>query len=142
MAALDYLRGTGLAVELEGERLRVTPADRITADLRQFVRDHRAELLAELSAANHAQPASESPEAPAAPAPAPTPAPAAESAPEVASEPQHFIRTAATAKPEWLASRDQYHRHIFACPGCYAPTGRYCQTGADLRAIYDATPWS
>ncbi|MBV2132707.1 hypothetical protein KRX52_07800 [Pseudomonas sp. MAP12] len=83
MAALDYLRGAGLAVELEGERLRVTPADRITADLRQFVRDHRAELLAELSAANDAQPASEPPQAPA----APTPAPAAESAPEAASEP-------------------------------------------------------
>lgn len=59
MAALDYLRRAGLAVELEGNRLRVTPADLITADLRQFVRDHRAELLAELSAANDAQPASE-----------------------------------------------------------------------------------
>ncbi|WP_374378999.1 TubC N-terminal docking domain-related protein [Pseudomonas fluvialis] len=55
MAALDYLRRAGLAVELEGNRLRVTPADLITADLRQFVRDHRAELLAELSAANDAQ---------------------------------------------------------------------------------------
>ena len=52
MAALDYLRRAGLAVELEGNRLRVTPADLITADLRQFVRDHRAELLAELNAAN------------------------------------------------------------------------------------------
>lgn len=142
MAALDYLRGAGLAVELEGERLRVTPADLITADLRQFVRDHRAELLAELSAANDAEPASEPPQAPAVTAPTPTPAPAAESAPEVTSEPQHFIRTAATATPEWREVRDQYHNHVFACPGCYPPTGRHCQTGADLRAIYNATPWS
>lgn len=88
MAALDYLRRAGLAVELEGDRLRVTPADRITADLRQFVRDHRAELLAELSAANDAQPAPEPLQAPAGPAPIPTPAPAAESAPEAASEPR------------------------------------------------------
>lgn len=88
MAALDYLRRAGLAVELEGERLRVTPADRITADLRQFVRDHRAELLAELSAANDAQTAPEPLQATKAPQPIPTPAPAAESAPEVASEPR------------------------------------------------------
>lgn len=88
MAALDYLRRAGLAVELEGERLRVTPADRITADLRQFVRDHRAELLAELSAANDDQTAAEPPQATKAQPPLPTPAPAAESAPEATSEPR------------------------------------------------------
>lgn len=82
MAALDYLRGAGLAVELEGERLRVSPADRITADLRQFVREHRAELLAELIAANDAQPACEPPHAPAAPAPIPTQAPTHHAPPE------------------------------------------------------------
>jgi hypothetical protein len=139
VAALDYLRVAGLAVELEGERLRVTPADRITADLRQFVRDHRAELVADLRAANDAQTAAEPPQAP---APATTPAPAAESAPEAASEPQHFIRTAATATPEWRAARDQYLSHVMTCRACHAPTGRYCQTGAELRAIYNATPWS
>lgn len=82
MAALDYLRVAGLAVELEGERLRVTPADRITADLRQFVRDHRAELVADLRAANDAQAAAEPPQAPATPARTLTPAPAAEAASE------------------------------------------------------------
>lgn len=87
MAALDYLFRAGLAVELEGDRLRVTPADRITADLRQFVRDHRAELLAELIAANDALAAPEPSQTPAAPAPVSTPAPAAESTPEAASEP-------------------------------------------------------
>lgn len=82
MAALDYLRRAGLAIELEGERLRVTPADRITADLSQFVRDHRAELVASLAAANDPQAAAEPHHAPAAPAPLPTPAPAAEAASE------------------------------------------------------------
>lgn len=65
MAALDYLRRAGLTVESVADRLRVSPAERITDAVRQFVRDHRAELLAELSAANDSthppapQPASE-----------------------------------------------------------------------------------
>lgn len=101
----------------------------------------RVELLVP-AAANDAQAAAEPHHAPAAPAPLPTPAPAAESAPEGASEPQHFIRTAATATPEWREARDQYISHAMTCRACYAPTGRYCQTGAELRAIYDATPWS
>ncbi|WP_137820940.1 hypothetical protein [Pseudomonas sp. D(2018)] len=52
MAALDYLRRAGLAAEANGDRLRLRPADCITDTVRQFVRDHRAELLAELSATN------------------------------------------------------------------------------------------
>lgn len=92
MAALDYLRRAGLAVDLDGDRLRVAPADRITADVRQFVRTHRAELLADLlaerAAANDPQAAVEAPPAPAAPTPKPTPAPAAEHAPAAPSEPQ------------------------------------------------------
>lgn len=56
-------------------------------------------------------------------------------------EPQHLIHTAATASPEWIAARDQYHCHLFACPTCYAPTDRYCETGAELRGQYNATPW-
>ena len=87
LAAMDYLRRAGLAVEASGDRLRLRPADRITDAVRQFVRDHRAELLADLSAANDAQPASEPLQAPAAPAPAPTQAPTAESASEADSEP-------------------------------------------------------
>jgi len=68
MAALDYLRRTGLAIELDGDRLRVAPADRITADVRQFVRAHRAELLgdllAERAAANDPQTAPAAPSEP------------------------------------------------------------------------------
>lgn len=63
-----------------------------------------------------------------------------QTAAEATSEPQHFIRTAATATPEWRAARDQYISHAMTCRGCHAPTGRYCPTGAELRATYDSTP--
>ena len=46
----------------------------------------------------------------------------------------------ATASPEWRAVRDQYYCHLFSCRACYAPTGRYCATGAELRQRYDQTP--
>lgn len=52
MAALDYLRRVGLTVESVADRLRVSPVERITDPLRQFICEHRAELLAELNAAN------------------------------------------------------------------------------------------
>lgn len=47
---------------------------------------------------------------------------------------------AATATPEWRQTRDQYLNHIMVCRSCYAPTGRHCSAGADLRAAYDSTP--
>jgi hypothetical protein len=47
---------------------------------------------------------------------------------------------AATATPEWRQARDQYLNHIMVCRSCYAPTGRHCSAGADLRAAYDSTP--
>ncbi|WP_250546885.1 hypothetical protein [Stutzerimonas nitrititolerans] len=79
--------------------------------------------------------APEAPLTPATPAYIQPPTPAA----EAANEPQHFIRTAATASPAWLVVRDQFHSHVFGdCPGCHAPTGRYCPSGAELRASYDA----
>lgn len=48
--------------------------------------------------------------------------------------------TAATATPEWRLARDLYLNHLMACPGCYAPTGRHCPHGAELRTTYDQTP--
>jgi len=48
--------------------------------------------------------------------------------------------SAATATPEWRQARDQHLNHIMVCRSCYAPTGRHCSTGADLRAAYDSTP--
>jgi len=46
---------------------------------------------------------------------------------------------AANATPEWRNVRDHYLSHVMACPACYAPTGRHCIAGADLRAAYDST---
>ena len=56
-------------------------------------------------------------------------------------EPQHLIHTAATATLEWIAVRDQYVSHLMACCACYAPSGRYCAAGVELRQQYEQTPW-
>lgn len=50
MAAIEYLQRAGLTVEVIGGNLRLSPADRITDAVRVFVRDHKAELLAEATA--------------------------------------------------------------------------------------------
>lgn len=118
MAALDYLRQAGLVVELEGKRLRVSPASRITDENRQYLNDYRAELLAELEAANDLQ---------------------------IALVPQqgklqHVIRTAYTASLEWRQVRNLYIGHLMICRACHAPTGRYCVAGAALRQRYNNTP--
>lgn len=47
---------------------------------------------------------------------------------------------AANASAEWRQARNQYISHVMSCQGCYAPTGRHCPAGADLRVSYDATP--
>ena len=179
MAAIDYLYQSGLSVAVAGGKLRVTPAHLITDTLRQYVRDHRDELLTE--AAN--DPPAEtlawlarvarllecSPDYLLErgfidrcdlaelyrhhPAPGMAPirsnpagaAPAPEDAATLADrtdQPQHFVQTAATATPEWLAARNAFYNHLMACRACYAPTGNYCPAGAELRAIYDRTPWS
>ncbi len=54
---------------------------------------------------------------------------------------QGIHSSAATASSDWLLARDKYYGHLFTCRLCYAPVGRYCATGADLRAQYSATPW-
>lgn len=54
--------------------------------------------------------------------------------------PASTYTNAATATPEWRQARDQYLGHIMVCRSCYAPTGRHCTAGADLRASYDRTP--
>ncbi|MGE8362369.1 hypothetical protein [Pseudomonas sp.] len=47
---------------------------------------------------------------------------------------------AANATPEWRQARDRYINHVMTCRGCYAPGGRHCLTGAELRTAYDSTP--
>lgn len=51
MAAIDYLKQHGLAVEAAApDRLRVSPPDRITDPIRAWIKAHKQELLAELAA--------------------------------------------------------------------------------------------
>ena len=52
MTALDYLHAAGLVVELNGEKLRLSPTERIKDADRLYVRNHRAALIAELHVAN------------------------------------------------------------------------------------------
>ncbi len=62
---------------------------------------------------------------------------------EGSSDSQHARHTAATAPPAWLAARDAFHAHALGgCPRCFPALGRYCVTGAELRASYDHTVWS
>ncbi|MNZ12503.1 hypothetical protein D3C78_293810 [compost metagenome] len=58
MAAMDYLRRAGLTVEAVADKLRVSPRERITQEARQYITDHKAALLAELTAAVPPQPRS------------------------------------------------------------------------------------
>lgn len=58
MAALDYLHRAGLTVEAVADKLRVSPRERITPEARQYITDHKAALLAELTAAIQPQPRS------------------------------------------------------------------------------------
>lgn len=52
MAALDYLHRAGLTVEAVDGKLRASPVERITPELRGFIIEHKVELLIELAAAN------------------------------------------------------------------------------------------
>jgi hypothetical protein len=54
--------------------------------------------------------------------------------------PASTYTNAANATPEWRQARDQYINHIMACQSCYAPGGRNCLTGAQLRITYENTP--
>ncbi|MFJ7883551.1 hypothetical protein ACIQYF_08575 [Pseudomonas sp. NPDC096917] len=56
------------------------------------------------------------------------------------SAPNGNYTNAARATPEWRHVRDQYTNHVMACLACYAPIGRHCIAGANLRTTYDTTP--
>lgn len=47
---------------------------------------------------------------------------------------------AANATPGWRQARDRYISHVMTCRGCYAPAGRHCLIGTELRITYDNTP--
>jgi len=48
-AAVDYLRQRGLTAKARGKRIAISPASKLTPDIRQYVKSHRLELLAELT---------------------------------------------------------------------------------------------
>ncbi|MCM2329827.1 hypothetical protein SAMN05216229_101264 [Geopseudomonas sagittaria] len=50
MAAIDYLREHGLSARVRGERIIISPRSSVTEPIRQFIKLHRLELLAELAA--------------------------------------------------------------------------------------------
>lgn len=50
MAAIDFLRLHGLTAKANVKRVIVSPASKLTPDIRQYVKAHRLELLAELAA--------------------------------------------------------------------------------------------
>lgn len=50
MAAIDYLTARGFSARVSGKRLVVSPASRLTDDIRKYIKAHRLELIAELAA--------------------------------------------------------------------------------------------
>ncbi|MDT4834187.1 hypothetical protein FQZ97_678210 [compost metagenome] len=50
MAAIDYLTEHGFSARVSGKRLVVSPASKLTDDVRRYIKSHRLELLAELAA--------------------------------------------------------------------------------------------
>jgi len=50
MAAIDYLTEHGFSAKVSGKRLVVSPASRLTEDVRKYITAHRLELIAELAA--------------------------------------------------------------------------------------------
>lgn len=50
MTAVDYLTERGLIARKKGNRVHISPKANITEEIRQYVRAHRLELLAELAA--------------------------------------------------------------------------------------------
>lgn len=49
MGALSFLTKHGFAARLVGSRIRVSPASRLTDDIRQYIKLNRLSLIAELA---------------------------------------------------------------------------------------------
>jgi hypothetical protein len=53
---VSKIQAAGFHLALRGDALEVSPASRLTAPQRQFIREHKAEILAALKAANDSAP--------------------------------------------------------------------------------------
>lgn len=50
MSALNKMRSAGFTVELNGENLKIAPSSKLTDKQRDFIKAHKADLIAELAA--------------------------------------------------------------------------------------------
>jgi hypothetical protein len=50
MGAIDYLREHGFDAKVKGNRLVVSPSSKLTPDVRQYIKLHRLDLMAEVAA--------------------------------------------------------------------------------------------
>ena len=108
-SALETIRSAGFKISLtDDSRLFVKPADRITDELREFVRAHRAELIESLQAEQAAPPP-------------PTPAPA--------------LTHAEWAMLD--KAYQSHHQTCAVCIAAGKGYGLRCGTGAALWANYD-----
>ena len=109
-SALETIRSAGFKISLtDDSRLFVKPADRITDELREFVRAHRAELIESLQAEQAAPPTP------------PPPAPALTHAEWAALD----------------RAYQSHHQTCAVCIAAGKGYGLRCGTGAALWANYD-----
>lgn len=132
MSATEIIRraqAEGVALSLNGDRLRLEAERPPSADLLAELKAHKVELIEALKTTEAICTCS---------AWIDRSAPAEQQ--QAVSVEQYVVHTAATASPAWQEVRDLFYDHIFACRACYAPLERYCTAGADLRQQYDNTP--
>lgn len=134
--ALSTLRDAGFAVAVTpAGKLRVTPASKLTPELRQVIGQHRDELLMQLTgraAANDAR--SETVRT--------TPPPATERTPAQVVNSGVVNNLVNKISPDWKDLDRAYQAHHVNCPVCIAAGkghGQRCGTGAALWADYDQT---
>ena len=135
MSLLDYLKSSGLTVEVVLDKLRVSPAELITLEIKQYILTNKSALLTELTSADDkADPIEQLP-----------PVDDGVSTLTTITEQPH---TAVTTSLGWVHARDKYLGHLMGCRlsdvdtgrCCHAPTNRYCAIGAVLRQQYNDTP--
>ena len=119
MSAAEPIINAGFHLNIDGNKLIVSPASQLNDQQRQYIKNHKADILAEL---NHATAYAE----------------------EIAAERQAMHEIDGGIDPitaEDLSRLDhQFHNHLFG-PGirdnCCAPRhGRYCDEGRRLKDQY------